>query len=300
MYKMMATGGFGSPTKECINIERFHSRHLNVEMKITADFATINNASLYFEMAGTGKPLLLLHSGIADHRMWEQQWYEFSRYFQVIMPDLRGYGKSPAPVAPFLHYEDIHGLIQHLGLKSVNLAGSSLGGKTAIEIALAYPETVDSLVLIAPGLIGYEYQDGDTLAKDTILAKLIASGRREEVADMLVNIWVVGLKRSKEIVDSAVQALVRGMILDNYDSVVDKFPETTSGIDMISRLGEIHVPALVMVGDSDLPDMQAISQIISARIPGAKKQVITDAAHLPNLEHGSLFNKSVLDFLAVK
>jgi pimeloyl-ACP methyl ester carboxylesterase len=267
-------------------------------MRIRTDFATIRNTKIFFEMSGRGKPLLLLHSGIADHRMWAGQCVEFSRHFQVITPDLRGYGKSPAPNESFRHYEDIHELIQHLGFTSVNIAGCSLGGKVAIELAIVYPEIVGRLILIAPGMPGYEYRDRETLAKDASLEGLIASGRREEVADMLVNIWVVGPKRDRETVDSAARALVREMILDNYASVTDQFPEAPPGFDVMSRLVEIRVPTLVMIGDSDLPDMQAISQLVTDRIHGAKRQLIPNAAHLPNLENSVLFNQSVIDFLA--
>ncbi|MDH4241725.1 MAG: alpha/beta hydrolase, partial [Phycisphaerae bacterium] len=193
-------------------------------MKVETGFAPIRNAKMYFETSGAGKPLLLLHSGIADHRMWAGQCSEFSRHFQVITPDFRGYGKSSTPNEPFRHYEDIHGLIQHLAFTSVNIAGCSLGGKVAIEMAIAYPEMVSRLILIAPGMTGYEYRDKETLAKDAILEELIASGKREEVADMLVDIWVVGLKRDRETVDSTARAVVREMILDNYASVTDKYP----------------------------------------------------------------------------
>jgi len=172
-----------------------------IKVETKTGFATIGNGRMHFEVAGTGKPLLLLHSGIADNRMWAGQRREFSRHFQVIMPDFRGYGKSPAPEEPFRHYEEIHALSLHLGFASVNIAGCSLGGKVAIEMAIAYPEIVSRLILIAPGMPGYEYRDEETLAKDAILEGLIASGKREEVADMLVDIWVVGLKRHREAVD---------------------------------------------------------------------------------------------------
>jgi pimeloyl-ACP methyl ester carboxylesterase len=88
------------------------------------------------------------------------------------------------------------------------------------------------------------------------------------------------------------------MITDNYDSVTDKFPETELEFSVISRLGEIKAPTLVMVGDRDLPDMQAISKLVYRKIKGAKRQIILNAAHLPNLEYSSLFNQSVIDFLA--
>ncbi len=269
-----------------------------IKVETRTDSASIRNGKMYFEMAGTGRRLLLLHSGIADRRMWAGQCSELSRHFQVIMPDFRGYGKSTVPDGPFRHYEDIHALIGHLRFMPVDIAGCSLGGKVAIEMAIAYPEMVRRLLLVAPGMPGYEYRDEETLAKDAILEGLIAGGKREEVADMLVGIWVVGLKRNREAVDSVARALVRQMILDNYASVTDKYPETPPEFDMMSRLIEIRAPTLVMIGDSDLPDMQAISQLVAGRIPGAKRLLIPGAAHLPNLENPTLFNQSVIEFLA--
>ncbi len=266
-------------------------------MQVETGFATIHNTKLYFEMAGKGKPLILLHSGIADHRMWVGQRQELSRFCRVVAADFRGYGRTAPPSEPFWHYEDIHELIQYLGFDSVSIVGCSLGARTAIELTIAYPQVVDSLVLVAPGLSGYEYRDKETLEKDAVLEKLIASDRREEVADMLVDIWVVGLKRRRDMVSSDSRALVREMILDNYDSVADKYPEAPLTFDPITKLSEIHAPALVMIGDSDLPDMLAISQLVTDKIPGSKRQVIHDAAHLPNLEHGTLFNQIVVDFL---
>lgn len=266
-------------------------------MQVKTGFATIHNTKLYFEMAGKGKPLILLHSGIADHRMWVGQRQELSRFLRVVTADFRGYGGTAPPSGPFWHYEDIHELIQYLGFDSVNIAGCSLGGRTAMELTIVYPEVVDSLILIAPGLTGYEYRDKETLEKDTILEKLIADDRREDVADMLIDIWVVGLKRRRDIVCSGARSLVRQMILDNYDSVVDKYPEAAPPFDLMSRLSEIHAPTLVMIGDSDLPDMLAISQLVTDKIPGSRRQVIHGAAHLPNLEHSTLFNQIVVDFL---
>jgi 3-oxoadipate enol-lactonase len=266
-------------------------------MAVTTGFATLANTSLYYEMRGTGNPLILLHSGLTDHRMWSGQQEEFSQHFQVILPDFRGYGKSPVPVGLFRHYEDIYELIQYLKFNSVNVLGCSLGGKTGLELAIAYPEVVDRLILVAPGLRGYEYQDPETLARDEILEKLIAIGKREEVADMLVDIWVVGLKRERKSVNSEARALIREMILDNYESVIDKYPEKEPEFDMIARLDEIRSPTLLMIGDSDLPDMQAISKLIADRIPGAKRRLIVDAAHLPNMEDSQRFNQSVIEFL---
>ena len=266
-------------------------------MQIKTDFATIRNARLYFEITGKGKPILLLHAGVADHRMWAEQLRELSNHFQVITPDFRGYGKSSAPDKSFWHFDDIYRLIQYLGHKTVNIMGCSLGGKVAMELAIAHPNLINNLILVAPGLTDYEFRDKETLEKDIILEKLIASEKRDEVADILVDIWLVGLKRKRETVASSVRALVREMILDNYDSVIDKYPEKELKFDVLSQLGGIHASTLVLIGDYDLPDMLTISQLVSDRIPNAERQLIHNAAHLPNLEHSKLFNQLVIDFL---
>ena len=266
-------------------------------MQVKTGFATIHNTKLYFEMAGKGEPLILLHSGIADHRMWLVQQRELARFFRVVTADFRGYGGTAPPSGSFWHYEDIHELIQYLGFDSVNIVGCSLGGKAAMELAIAYPQVVDSLILVAPGLTGYEYGDKETLEKDTMLEKLIAGDRREDVADMLVDIWVVGLRRRRDMVSSGARALVRRMILDNYDSVVDKYPEAAPTFDLIAGLSEIRAPTLVVIGDSDLPDMLAISQLVTDKIPDSRRRVIHDAAHLLNLEHSTIFNQIVVDSL---
>ena len=267
-------------------------------MQKQTGFVALQDARLYFEITGAGSPVLLLHAGIADHRMWDAQCAELAKQFRLIVPDLRGYGLSNTENLPFRHSEDVHALIQHLELDTVSVAGCSIGGRVALDLAITHPEDVGALILVAPGLRGYDYKDEETLAKDAILEELIASDKREEAADMLVDIWVVGLHRSRAAVSSGIRSLVRGMILDNFDAVADRFQETTAEHDMISRLSDIDKPTLIIVGNRDLPDMQAISKLIVEKIPGAKRLVIPGTAHFPNLEKASLFNRAVAQFLA--
>lgn len=99
------------------------------------------------------------------------------------------------------------------------------------------------------------------------------------------------------MVSASSRKLVRQMILDNYASVVDQYPEAKPEFDVMTRLGEIKVPSLVLIGDCDIPDMLEISHLVADKIPGAKRLVIPNAGHLPNLEHRSLFNHRLLSFL---
>jgi pimeloyl-ACP methyl ester carboxylesterase len=128
--------------------------------------------------------------------------------------------------------------------------------------------------------------------------KLSAEGKIEDAVDAMTDLWVVGLSRNRASVDAGAWELVRQMIMDNYEAVMHRPPETGIDFNMITSLSGIKVPVLVMVGDKDLPDMQEVSRIISEKVPGAERQVIHDAAHLPNLEHAGLFNRSVTDYLS--
>ena len=264
---------------------------------VLSSYLQVDGAKLYYKVFGAGKPLILLHAGIADSRMWQSQIDFFSEYYQVITLDFRGYGKTVYQQGLFWHYKDVYSLINHLGLISVDLLGCSIGGLVAMELALQHPGVVGKLILVCPGLKGYEFTDKASLSKDVVLDELIASGKREKVAELLVDIWVVGLRRKKRDVKPEIRSFVREMILDNYDAVIDRIEEAELGFDVISRLGEISSQTLVIIGGKDLPDMLTISRIITDKIPQATRTLIPDTAHMINLEKSKCLNDEIRNFL---
>src|SRR5215831_10211398 len=100
--------------------------------KAESGFATVNGASLYYEVAGTGRSLVLLHGGLVDCRMWDDQFSEFAEHYRVVRFDMRGHGKSDFPEAPYSLSDDVYGLLQFLGIEKTVLMGQSLGGRVAI------------------------------------------------------------------------------------------------------------------------------------------------------------------------
>jgi 3-oxoadipate enol-lactonase len=116
-------------------------------------------SDLYVEQAGDGSPVVLLHEGIADSRMWDPQWAEWSKRFRMVRFDLRGFGQSPPAVGTFSFSGDLVRLLESLELGPVTLIGVSLGGAVAMETTIARPDLVSRLVVIAPGLRGYEMSD---------------------------------------------------------------------------------------------------------------------------------------------
>jgi pimeloyl-ACP methyl ester carboxylesterase len=113
-----------------------------------------NDTCFVGEQAGKGDTLVFLHAGVADRRMWRPQTEEFSRDFHVVSYDLRGFGESVSKDQPFSHVGDLTDILDYLGLSKVSLVGCSIGGKLAIDFALALPDQVRSLVLFAPAVSG--------------------------------------------------------------------------------------------------------------------------------------------------
>ena len=110
--------------------------------------AEVNGARLYYEAVGEGEPLVLVHAGIADSRMWEGQLTAFADRYRVIRYDMRGFGMTAMVDGPFSHHEDLRGLFDSLNVERVHLVGCSMGGGAALDFALEYPQRVGNLVLV--------------------------------------------------------------------------------------------------------------------------------------------------------
>src|SRR4029453_12128093 len=107
---------------------------------------------LWHEVAGEGSPVLLIHEGICDSRMWESQWRTFPQVHRTVRCDLRGFGQTPLPAEPYSNARDVVELLDRLELGAAALVGVSLGGRVALEVALARPDLAKRLVLFGPGL----------------------------------------------------------------------------------------------------------------------------------------------------
>ncbi|MDD5190749.1 MAG: alpha/beta hydrolase [Dehalococcoidales bacterium] len=269
-----------------------------MNIMIVNSYVPSGNARIYYQIAGSGKPLILLHAGIADKRMWQNQIEALADTRQVITLDFRGYGKSTDPKESFHHFHDVYNLIIFLGLNNVDVMGCSLGGLVALEMAVHFPELIDKLILVAPGLRGYNFQDGETLAKTHILAQLILENKKEEAADLFTDIWITGNKRKYESVNPLVKEFVRRMILDNYDAVVTKRESIPEEDNLVCRLGDIKHPALIIVGEMDNSYSINIANLLVDTLPHATLFTVPDASHLPNLEKRELFNHTVMEFLS--
>lgn len=263
----------------------------------TAGVAEVGDASIWYERAGSGEPLVLLHAGIADSRMWEPQVGHFARHCRVIRYDLRGFGRTPMPPGPFAHHDDLAGLLRHLGIARATVVGSSFGGRVALDFALTYPDMLRALVLVAPALGGYAMSAALDAADAEIEAAFFA-GDVDRAAEVDLRVWVDGPHRTSDEVDPAFRERARVMARHVYEVATDGGVPQRLDPPAIERLEELRLPVLVVAGELDQPDMLTIAALIERRVPGARREVITGAAHLPSLEQPESFNRILDAFLA--
>jgi len=266
-----------------------------------AGFADVNGTRLYYEVAGTGHPLLLIHGGLVDRRLWDDQFNVFAQHYQVIRFDVRSFGDS-APITaetpPYSLEEDLYSLLKFLGIEKTYVLGLSMGGAIAINFTLMYPEMVDALIPVAMGLSGFEPAEEDR-ASEAEVDEAIRSGNVARAVELTLRFWTDGPMRTPEQVNPAIREKVRAMTTRNFERPEDENATQPRALEppAISRLSEIHVPTLIIFGDQDVRDILKIADILEKEIPGAKKVVIPGTAHHLNMEKPEEFNRVVLDFL---
>ncbi len=256
------------------------------------DYAELAGCRLCFERAGSGPPLVFVHGFGLDHRLWEPQFERFAASHSVVRYDLRGFGASTGSLEDgYTHGADLVALLDHLGLERATLVGLSLGGQVALELGALHPERVERLVLVDPFLADYDFSEvwiGMWKALSTL-----ASSRGLETAK---ETWREGMLYSVSERKPEAAALLHEMMHD-WSGWHLAHPEHYPYVSISPRLGEIRAPALVVAGELDLPDFLAIAEGLEARVPGARRALIPDAGHVPNLEQREDFNELLGDFL---
>lgn len=259
-------------------------------------FAELNNTKFYYEMDGQGFPLVFVHAGIADCRMWNDQFDVFAKHYQTIKYDRRGFGKTKMVAGDFSHHNDLYELLKSLDIKQAILVGCSQGSKTIIDFTLEHPEMTKALILTAPALGGFIF-NGEPPKQEEQLDQAEQAGDLELVNELEIQIWVDGPQRTPDQVNPKVRELALDMNRIALQGPQDLGNEIPLEPAAVNRLSEIKVPTLVMVGDLDTPSTLARADFLAKNIPNAKMVTMNGVAHLPNMEQPEEFNKHILSFL---
>ena len=254
---------------------------------------------LWHEIAGEGAPVLLIHEGICDSRMWDPQWRTFPSTHRTVRCDLRGFGRTPLPAEPYAHARDVVELLDRLELGPAALVGVSLGGCVALDVAVARPDLVDRLVLVGSSLPDHEWSDTVSRYAEEEEAALkqgistppsrppCGCGSTGRSAGPARSIRPYGASSPRcSVARSSLQ-------LPTWEDAEEELLVP----DLASRYVELRVPTLVLVGSEDVSDMHAIAERLASGIPGARKAEIAATAHVRLFSARRSFDRLVLGFL---
>ena len=251
----------------------------------TTGFAPVNGTVLWYEIAGRGPPVVLIHGANLDARMWDAQFALLARTHRVLRYDVRGFGRSGPADAPYSSTDDLLALLRYAGIERASFVGLSLGGRIAIDFALAHPTMVDRLVLASHGLSGWKWAPEPADAPWRVAAHA-ALARHDTTSVALA--WLQSDYMRPAMEHPALAARLRVLaeggagywasLLRHGDL------ERPASPPALGRLAAIRVPTLVIVGSRDIPDIRAIADTIVADVTGAKKLVLDGSGHMTNLE----------------
>nr|BBH95442.1 putative 2-succinyl-6-hydroxy-2,4-cyclohexadiene-1-carboxylate synthase [Thermogemmatispora argillosa] len=257
-------------------------------------FIEARGTRLYYEVAGRGHPLVLLHGGLLDHRVWDPQFMEFARHYEVVRYDLRGFGRSAMGSVEYSDVRDLYDVLNDLAIDRAYLLGLSQGGQVAIDFTLTYPEMVDALILAAANISGYDNYMPETLER----GERIAAAARAKDKEQLYELWAndPAMPHEDEYPEAAqrYRELLRDYSFVHY---LNPVPSQQLNPPALQRLADIRQPTLILIGDADSLELQAQADLLEAGIIDAKKVVIRGARHMLNLERPETFNRAVLTFL---
>ena len=263
--------------------------------KIETGIARFGQSEIYYEVAGAGDPtVVLLHGGLLDCTMWDEQFEILSRSHRVLRYDASAHGRSPLPPEAYLDHLDLQGLLDTLEIERAVLVGLSLGGRIAIDFALEAPTRVEAVVAVSSGLSGYRFTSETAERNTKLMIAAWKSGDFDQLVEAFQRSWTDGPHRTSGQVDPSVRERVRTMARTGIEHAMEGRMLQPPAIE---RLDELELPMLVVVGELDLPGIHDIADKLVAANRNAELVVVPGVAHMVNMEKPEEFNELLLGFL---
>jgi 3-oxoadipate enol-lactonase len=239
------------------------------------------------DSGGDGPPLVLLHPGVGDSRIWERLLPELTVSYRVIRYDARGFGRSPAPKVAFSLLADLITVFNHYDLDCAAIVGCSQGGGSALGLALEQPARVSALVLLCPGVPGYPWPE-EPDEDEAEYEHALHARDVEAMAGLMQRVWAAAgpTPAVMEQLRSAARAEISSGDLQQRDPPV------------FDRLDKISVPTSLLVGDADYPPLIEANRQAAARIPGCQLTVVPGLDHLPPLRAPDLVLRTIRSTLS--
>jgi pimeloyl-ACP methyl ester carboxylesterase len=221
------------------------------------------------DSGGDGPALILVHAGWADRSSWAGVTARLAGRYRIICYDARGFGGSPPPQAPYTQLGDLVTVLDHLEVPRAAVVGHSGGGGTAIGLALAHPDRVSVLVLLAPGVPDYPWPVDDPY--NTEFMALATKGDRAGLAELGLRTWATA-----DPADATARAQVEGAVAAMFAQGDFEQPDPPA----YDHLADIKAPAVVAVGDLEYPMVTRCADSVADRIPGCRRVFVPGCDHL--------------------
>ncbi|MFL6237178.1 MAG: alpha/beta fold hydrolase [Thermoanaerobaculia bacterium] len=244
---------------------------------------------LWYEVKGQGSPIVFLHDGLVSSAGWDDPFDSLSKSFRAIRYDRRGFGRSEPPKGPYSDVEDLNAVFETLKIGRATLVGCSNGSKLAVDYTLAHPDRVEALVLVDPVVSGLPYSEH-------FLRRGMVNYRpmfQEKSREKLIEAWVQDPYLTDSH-DAEARGRLRELLTKNPGPLSATFPESRPpDRPATGRLAEIHVPTLILVGESDIPDVHAHAGVLEAGIHGARRMIVPEAGHLIQIEKPGIVTREI-------
>jgi len=260
---------------------------------VESGYIQVDGGKIFYEAAGQGPVIIMIHDGLLHRETWNAQFAVFAKHYRVIRWDRRGYGRSSTPTSAFSQLDDLFAVLKGLKVERATLLGCSAGGLLAIHFALDHPQMVTALVLVGPIVSGLEFSDHFTTrgnrgipAPDVPVAQKIDYWSSKDP-------WIMAPENTSARQKFKTLLTANPQNLQGTGQQFARWPDQPA----LDRLSQIKVPTLLVVGESDIPDVHAHVGAIQAGIAGSKRVVLNRSGHLPQVEVPDAFNEVVLGFL---
>ena len=263
--------------------------------------ALINGVNLYYQVTGQGFPLVWCHEFGGAYESWEPQVKFFSRRYQIITYNARGYPPSQVPEDPSAYspeqaVEDLYGLLRHLSIQQAYIGGLSMGGNVALNFGLTHPEMARALIVAATGS-GTTHPERFQ-QEGTEMARRLETEGMEAVAELYARgpARVQFLRKDPKGWEEFKKGLAAHSATGSAHTFRGAILRRPTIFALEDKLRALEVPTLIMIGDEDEPCVEP-AIFMKRHIPRSGLVVLPQSGHTINLEEPDLFNRAVLDFL---
>jgi pimeloyl-ACP methyl ester carboxylesterase len=262
-------------------------------LNIEHGYININGSRIFYEQAGSGQPLILIHGNMLDRRMWDFNFLALALRFRVIRYDQRGFGRSGHADGQFSAADrDLLALLDQLNLPNAALCGSSMGGVVATHFAFLHPQRTTALILVNTDLSGFAVT-GDIADAILETRHALENGDTNRAVEIWLNHPMLLPTQRYPQAYQLLQDIVTDYSWHNW--LAGKAYLITPPV--LNRMKEIQTNTLIIIGQNDLPRFLAIADMLHRKIPHSQRITIPDSAHLTAMEQPDPFNQSLINFL---